>query len=93
MSRTQRERDKARLLRHIQQQRLDLSASKKQWLETTETCDRYFGGLLGLRKYLLAGAGVMAVYGLRHPGKLVLWTRRAIGAWGTIKFLRKALQR
>lgn len=35
-SKVERERRKAQLLSQIQQQRLDLSASRREWLEATE---------------------------------------------------------
>ncbi len=38
-SKVERERRKAQLLSQIQQQRLDLSASRREWLETTGAYD------------------------------------------------------
>ncbi|HEI8867069.1 YqjK-like family protein [Serratia sp. AKBS12] len=80
---------KARLIRQIQQQRLDLADNKQQWLEKTERIDRGYQTLFGMRKYLVVGSSIMAVYGIRHPSKLIRWSRRALGAWGTIKLIRK----
>ena len=38
--RQERERQKAQLLRQIQQQRLELSACRRHWLEATAPLDR-----------------------------------------------------
>ncbi|MFE8048176.1 YqjK-like family protein [Brenneria goodwinii] len=93
MSHQQRDKEKIQLLRKIQQQRLDLSANKKSLLESTAPCDRYWHNLLQWRKYWVVGSGLIAIYGLRHPSKLILWGRRAVGLWGTFRFLRKTLSR
>lgn len=86
-----REWRKAKLLRQIQQQRLDLADNKEQWLDKTEHIDRGYQTVFGMRKYLLIGSSVVALYGLRHPTKLIRWSRRAFGAWGTLKLVRKTL--
>lgn len=48
-SKVERERRKAQLLSQIQQQRLDLSASRREWLETTGAYARRWNMLLSLR--------------------------------------------
>ncbi len=48
-SKVERERRKAQLLSQIQQQRLDLSASRREWLEATGAYDRRWNMLLSLR--------------------------------------------
>ncbi|AGO57087.1 cell division MukB family protein [Serratia plymuthica 4Rx13] len=68
---------KEKLIRQIQQQRLDLAENKTLWLEKTERIDRGWQTLFGLRKYLVVGSSVMALYGIRHPSKLIRWSRRA----------------
>ncbi|ATA25439.1 cell division protein FtsH [Brenneria goodwinii] len=93
MSHQQRDKEKIQLLRKIQQQRLDLSANKKSLLESTAPYDRYWHNLLQWRKYWVVGSGLIAIYGLRHPSKLILWGRRAVGLWGTFRFFRKTLSR
>lgn len=59
--RQERERQKALLLRQIQQQRLELSACRRHWLEATAPLDRGWHTLLSLRSWLMVGSGLMAV--------------------------------
>ncbi|CDG48510.1 YqjK-like family protein [Serratia symbiotica] len=82
-------REKEHLIRQIQQQRLDLAESKTRWLEKTTRIDRSWQMVFGLRRYLVLGSGVMALYGIRHPSKLIRWSRRALGAWGAIRLFKK----
>ena len=63
-SKVERERRKAQLLSQIQQQRLDLSASRREWLETTGAYDRRWNMLLSLRSWALVGSSVMAIWTL-----------------------------
>ncbi|XBS69358.1 YqjK-like family protein [Acerihabitans sp. KWT182] len=83
---------KTELLRRIHQQRLDLSAQKREWLYTTARYDRGWVRLVTLRKYLIAGSSLLALYNIRHPSRLIRWTKRAIGILGTLKLIRSTLQ-
>ena len=69
-SKVERERRKAQLLSQIQQQRLDLSASRREWLEATGAYDRRWNMLLSLRSWALVGSSVMAIWTIRHPNML-----------------------
>ncbi|MCA4825558.1 MAG: cell division protein FtsH [Serratia rubidaea] len=82
---------KQQLISRIERQRADLGDNKAQWLDKTEHIDRGYQALFGMRKYLLLGSGVVALYGMRHPSKLIRWSRRAFSAWGTVRLLRKTL--
>ncbi|MGY4668494.1 hypothetical protein ACVW1D_003233 [Ewingella americana] len=42
-----------------------------------------------MRKYLVLGSSVLAIYGIRHPSKVVRWSRRAFGIWGTVQLFRR----
>lgn len=94
MSRKQqeRERQKARLLRHIQQQRLDLSASHRQWLTATAPIDRGWNTLLNLRSWAMVGSGIVAVWSVRHPRFLFRWAKRSLGIWSTWRMARNLLR-
>ena len=85
MSREQqeRERQKALLLRLIQQQRLDLSASHRHWLEATAPIDRGWNTLLNLRSWAMVGSGLVAIWSVRHPRFLMRWAKRSLGIWST----------
>ena len=63
-SKVERERRKAQLLSQIQQQRLDLSASRREWLEATGAYDRRWNMLLSLRSWALVGSDVGIVASL-----------------------------
>jgi len=83
---------KAQLLRKIQQQRLDLSAEKRQWSIATARYDRGWNTLLSLRKYLITGSSLLALYNIRHPSRMVRWTKRALGLLGTFRLIRSTLR-
>ncbi|WP_368540766.1 YqjK-like family protein [Enterobacter soli] len=83
---------KARLLSQIQQERLDLSACRRDWVESTRSFDRGWNTFLSLRSWALVGSSVMAVWGVRHPSKLVRWARRGFGAWSAWRLFKATLR-
>lgn len=87
-SKVERERRKAQLLSQIQQQRLDLSASRREWLEATGAYDRRWNMLLSLRSWALVGSSVMAIWTIRHPNMLVRWARRGFGVWSAWRLVK-----
>ena len=91
-SKVERERRKAQLLSQIQQQRLDLSASRREWLETTGAYDRRWNMLLSLRSWALVGSSVMAIWTIRHPNMLVRWARRGFGVWSAWRLVKTTLK-
>ncbi|WP_156294092.1 YqjK-like family protein [Serratia oryzae] len=84
-----REWKKEQLIRQIEQQRLDLVENKTLWLAKTEYLDQGWQTLFNLRKYVAIGSSVVALYGIRHPGKFIRWSRRAFGIFSTIRLIRK----
>lgn len=82
---------KALLLSQIQQQRLDLTATRRDWLETTGVYDRGWNTLLSLRSWALVGSSVMAVWSVRHPSLLVRWAKRGLGLWSVWRLVRSTL--
>ena len=62
MSKHELDKRKALLLGQIQQQRLDLSAGRRNWLEATEAYDRGWNTLLSLRSYALIASSVVAIW-------------------------------
>lgn len=67
MSRHQLALEKEALLREIQQQRLDLADSAARWVEVTAPFDRGWAQIVSMRKYLIAGGSLVALYSVRHP--------------------------
>ena len=88
----ERERRKAWLLSNIQQQRLDLSASRRDWLDATGTYDRGWNTLLSLRSWAVVGSSVMALWSVRHPNFLLRWAKRGFGAWSAWRLVQTTLR-
>lgn len=93
MSQREREIRKAKLLGTIQQQRLDLSACRQEWLVATAPWDRGWMLLQSMRSWALAGSGVMAVWGLRHPRFIIRWAKRGVGLWSSWRVVRRFVTR
>lgn len=93
MSRRDIERRKQRLLEEIQQQRLDLKASERDWYQLTSRYDSLWHTVIGLRRYIVVGSGLAAAWSLRHPKFLVRWVKRGFGLWSSWRMIRKALPR
>ena len=91
-SKQQREQRKALLLRQIQQQRLDLIASRRDWLEATAPFDRGWLTLQHLRSWAVVGSGIMAVWSVRHPRFLLRWTKRGFGLWSAWRMAKRLLR-
>lgn len=91
-SRQERERRKARLLSEIQQQRLDLSASRRDWLTATGAYDRGWSALQSLRSWAVVGSSVMALWSIRHPNMLMRWAKRGFSAWSIWRLVKNTLQ-
>ncbi|EPK7360844.1 YqjK-like family protein [Kluyvera intermedia] len=87
-----REERKAFLLREIQQQRLDLIATRRDWLDATEVYDRGWSKLVSLRSWAIVASSAMAVVSLRHPRFLVRWARRGLGIWSTWRMAKNLLR-
>ncbi|MDY1037866.1 hypothetical protein GJV04_07315 [Enterobacteriaceae bacterium RIT714] len=91
-SKTERQKRKAYLLSQIQQQRLDLTASRRDWLEVTHSYDRGWNTFLSLRSWALVGSSVMAIWTVRHPSMLVRWARRGFGVWSAWRLVKATLR-
>ena len=87
-----REAHKAYLLRQIQQQRLDLSASRRDWLGATQVYDRGWSKLVSPRSWAVVATSAMAVVSVRHPRFLVRWARRGFGVWSTWRMAKNLLR-
>lgn len=89
MSTPDRVIEKVKLLREIDRQRAELASGRLEWLEATARIDRGWLKLVDMRKYLVLGSSVMAIYGIRNPSSVVRWSRRAFGLWGTVQLFRR----
>lgn len=91
-SKVELQKRKAYLLSKIQQQRLDLSASRRDWVEATDVYDRGWNTLLSLRAWALVGSSVMAIWSVRNPRFLVRWGRRSFGAWSAWRLVKSTMR-
>jgi len=90
-SKAERLKRKARLLSEIQQQRLDLTAGRRDWLAATSPYDRGWNTLLSLRSWALIGSSALAVWSVRHPNILVRWGKRGLGIWSLWRLVKTTL--
>ena len=67
MNKAERELRKAMLITHVHQQRLDLSSSRREWLEATGSYDRGWNTVLSLRSWLLVGSSIGAIWTIKNP--------------------------
>ena len=88
----ERQKRKAMLLSQIQQHRLDLTASRRDWLEVTGAYDRGWNTLLSLRSWALVGSSVLAIRTVRHPNFLLRWAKRGFGAWSAWRLLQTTIR-
>lgn len=91
-SRKELEREKARLLRQIQQQRLDMATQRQAWLEKTAPFDHGVSVVLGWRKYLVLASGLFTLYSVRHPVKTLRWSRYLASTWGAVRLIRRTFR-
>jgi len=92
-SKSERHSHKAYLLSQIQQQRLDLSAARRDWLAVTRSYDRSWNTILSLRSWALVGSSVMAIWTVRHPNMLVRWARRGFGVWSAWRLVKATIRK
>lgn len=91
-SKVEREKRKALLLSQIQQQRLDLTATRRDWLEVTAAYDRGWNTLLNLRSWILVGSSIIAVRTIRHPNMLVRWAKRGFSVWSARRLVKATIR-
>ncbi len=82
---------KALLLSQIQQQRLDLTAARRDWVDATGVYDRGWNTFLSLRSWALVGSSFMAVWSVRHPSMLMRWAKRGLGLWSVWRLVKSTL--
>lgn len=93
MSIRQQQKDrKQQLLQKIEQQRQTLDFLKNDWLKLTAPVDQGWQSLYKWRAFIVPCASIAALYALKSkPRRLLFWPRRALVAWGAIKFVRQRL--
>ncbi|RPD99166.1 hypothetical protein BBB56_13470 [Candidatus Pantoea deserta] len=79
------------LLSDIQQQRLDLSAGRRDFLQSTAHYDRGWLTFLSMRRYLAIGSSALAIWSVRSPNKFMRLLKRGFGVWSTWRMVKAAL--
>ena len=92
MNKAERELRKAMLITRVHQQRLDLSSSRREWLEATGSYDRGWNTVLSLRSWLLVGSSIGAIWTIKNPNFLLRWAKRGFAAWSTWKLLKNTVK-
>ncbi|MGF7483210.1 YqjK-like family protein [Providencia sp. SP181] len=83
---------KQRLIRRIERQRQELAETSSDWLHTTAPYDRAWQTLMTFRPLVIAATGLLSVYSLRKPQKILLLGRKAITIWGLVRSIQSAIQ-
>ncbi len=83
--------EKARLIRKIERERADLAIAADEWLVSTTKLDQVWLKVVDARKYLVIASSAAAIYSIRHPSRLIRWSKRALSIWGTVRLFRKTL--
>lgn len=91
-SKVERQQRKALLLSQIQQQRLDLTASRRDWLEATGAYDRGWNTLLNLRSWVLVGSSILAIRTIRNPNLFVRWAKRGFSVWSAWRLVKATIR-
>ncbi len=92
MNKAERELRKAMLITQVHQQRLDLSSSRREWLEATGSYDRGWNTVLSLRSWLLVGSSIGAIWTIKNPNFLLRWGKRGFAAWSAWKLLKNTVK-
>ncbi|WP_288653677.1 MULTISPECIES: YqjK-like family protein [Pantoea] len=90
-SRHEREARIHELLNTVQQQRLDLSAAGRDWLENTARYDRGWLTLVSYRRYLAIGSSALAIWSVRSPNRLLRLVKRGFGLWSTWRMIKSSM--
>ncbi len=90
-SKQEREARIHELLSEVQQQRLDLSAGRRDFLQSTAQYDRGWLTFLSMRRYLTIGSSALAIWSVRSPNKFMRLLKLGFGVWSTWRMLKSAL--
>ena len=83
---------KQRLVRRIERQRQELTEASSDWLHTTAPYDRAWQTIITFRPLVIAATGLLSVYSLRKPQKILQLGQKAITIWGLVRSIQSAIQ-
>ncbi|MEX9966985.1 YqjK-like family protein [Providencia stuartii] len=79
---------KQRLIKQIEQQRSELSAASKDWLQMTEPYDCSWQIFVTFRPIFVAAAGLISLYTIKRPQRIFSLGKKAIAAWSLVRTLQ-----
>lgn len=92
MSSRKREARIQEFLNQVKQQRLDFSADRYDWFNSTSQYDRYWHTFLSLRRYLAICSSVMAIWSIRSSNhRIMRWAQRVLSLWSTWRMIKSAI--
>lgn len=82
---------KQQLIRKIEQQRIDLSVSSRDWLHATAPYDRAWQTVIALKPLFIAATGLISIYTIKRPRRIFSLGRKAIATWSLVRTLQNVL--
>lgn len=83
---------KQRLVRKVQRQRQELAETSTDWLQTTAPYDRAWQTIMAFRPLVIAATGLLSIYSLRKPQKVILLGRKALTIWGLARSIQSVIK-
>ncbi|EKT58136.1 YqjK-like family protein [Providencia burhodogranariea] len=83
---------KQQLVTQIEQQRADLTTTSRDWLQVTEPYDRSWQVFVSFKPIFIAAAGLVSVYILRRPKRILSLGEKALTTWGIIRSFQGAVK-
>lgn len=93
MSRRERKRRKQELMTRVQEQRLDVSACKRDWLKMTARYNNAWFTLMKYKPFLMLGGGIVSIKLLRRPKLFGRVVKRAIGLWSSWRLVSNLIKK
>ena len=82
---------KQQLIQKIEQQRIDLSVSSRDWLHATAPYDRAWQTVIALKPLFIAATGLISIYTIKHPRRIFSLGKKAVAAWSLARTLQSVL--
>ncbi|MGJ3354157.1 YqjK-like family protein [Providencia sp. Je.9.19] len=83
---------KQRLVKEIEQQRLDLAISSRDWLQATAPYDRAWQTMVTFKPIFIAVTGLISIYTLKRPKQFFSLGKKAIATWSLVRTVQGAIK-
>ncbi|MBP6122506.1 MULTISPECIES: YqjK-like family protein [Providencia] len=84
---------KQRLVSQIEQQRIDLSAASRDWLQATSTFDKAWQTVVTFKPIFIAATGLISIYTLKSPKRIFSLGKKALATWSLVRTLQSAVKK